>query len=74
MTLALNTRPAAGWSDMARMRGLFVRDAGAELGVELGPFADEVEGCLRRCGSGSGSESLVVNVGRGMLARSLDGG
>ena len=64
ITFALKTRPggACVWSGIARRLGLALRLAGTEVGVELVPL-ELLDCCLRRCGS----ESLLVNVGRGIV-------
>lgn len=68
ITLARRTKPGAGCcSDMSGRclgLGLPLRLWGTEVGVELAPLRVLDCGYLRRCGS----ESLLVNVGRGMLA------
>ena len=48
------------------MRGLLLRVAGTEVGAELG--ADEGEYAAEERLRRWGTESLLVNVGRGMLA------
>jgi len=67
ITLARRTKAGAGCSDISGRclgLGLPLRLWGTEVGEELAPLEVLDCGCLRRCGS----ESLLVNVGRGMLA------
>lgn len=63
MTFALNTSTGRAWSAIARL-GLPVRLAGTLVGVECVPLCELCD--LRRWGS----ESLLVKLGRGMLATS----